>query len=129
MARRGTGRPTDLELEILKVLWEQGPSTVRAVMKALSKRRRAGYTTVLKMLQIMADKGLVLRDDRQRAHIYRARHSRRTVVGRLANDLLERVFDGSATQLVLHALSQKKANPEELAEIRRLLDEMEGGKR
>ena len=127
MARRGTGRPTDLELEILKVLWEQGPSTVRAVQERLSEERRVGYTTVLKMLQIMDEKGLVVRDDSQRAHIYRPRHSRRTVVGRLANDLLERVFDGSAAQLVVHALSQKKAKPEELAEIRRLLDEMEGG--
>jgi len=125
MARRGTGRPTDLELEILKVLWEQGPSTVRAVQERLAEERRIGYTTVLKMLQIMAGKGLVVRDERQRAHVYRPRESKRVVGRRIAGDLLNRVFDGSAAQLVVHALSKKKATPEELAEIRRLLEEIE----
>jgi len=125
MARRGTGRPTDLELEILKVLWEQGPSTVRAVQERLAEERRIGYTTVLKMLQIMAGKGFVVRDERQRAHVYRPRESKRVVGRRIAGDLLNRVFDGSAAQLVVHALSKKKATPEELAEIRRLLEEIE----
>jgi BlaI family penicillinase repressor len=125
MARRGTGRPTDLELEILKVLWEQGPSTVRAVQEQLAEERRVGYTTVLKMLQIMTEKGLVVRDERQRAHVYRPRESKRVVGRRIAGDLLNRVFDGSAAQLVVHALSKKKATPEELAEIRRLLEEIE----
>ena len=111
MPRRPSPRPTDVELAILKVLWEQGPSTVRRVMSVMSRDWPVAYTTVLKMLQIMAEKDLVLRDDSQRAHVYRPRHSRRTVVGRLANDLLERVFDGSAAQLVVHALSQKKAKP------------------
>ena len=125
MARRGTGRPTDLELEILKVLWEQGASTVREVRETLARRRRIAYTTVLKMLQIMTEKGLVVRDERQRAHVYRPRESKRAVGRRIAGDLLDRVFDGSAAQLVVHALSKKKATPEELAEIRQLLDEIE----
>ena len=129
MARPARGRPTDLELEILKVLWEQGPSTVRSVMKALSERRRIAYTTVLKMLQIMTEKGLVVRDERQRAHVYRPRESKRVVGRRIAADLLNRVFDGSAAQLVVHALSKKRATPEELAEIRRLLEEMERRRR
>ena len=129
MARAATGRPTDLELEILKVLWDEGPSTVREVREALSRGRRVGYTTVLKMLQIMAGKGLVVCDRSQRAHIYGPRESRARVVGRLAGDLLDRVFDGSTSQLVLHALEHKKAKPEELAEIRRLLDEIEGGRK
>jgi predicted transcriptional regulator len=117
-------RPTDLELKILKVLWERGPSTVREVQEQLGPRRRAGYTTVLKMLQIMAEKGLVLRDESGRAHIYRSRESRRAVLGRLAKDLLERAFDGSAQQLMLHALDRRTADPEEVAELRRLLDEL-----
>lgn len=121
-------RPTDLELEILKVLWERGPSTVREVQERLSPRRRAGYTTVLKMLQIMTEKGLVLRDERGRAHIYRSRESRRAVLGRLAKDLLERAFDGSAQQLMLHALDRRATDPEEVAELRRLLDELARGK-
>jgi len=129
MARPAPTRPTDLELEILKVLWRQGPSTVRGVMEALARRRRAGYTTVLKMLQIMTDKGLVRRDERRRAHVYRPRQSRRTVVRRLAGDLLDRAFEGSTRQLLLHALEYKKATPAELAQIRRLLDEIERGRR
>lgn len=130
MPRPTSVRPTDLELEILKVLWTQGSSTVREVMDALApRRRRIGYTTVLKMLQIMHEKGLVLRDEKQRAHIYRPRQSRRAVARRLAGDLLERAFDGSTRQLLLHALEYKKARPEELAEIRRLLDELERRKR
>jgi predicted transcriptional regulator len=130
MPRPTSVRPTDLELEILKVLWTHGSSTVREVMDALApRRRRIGYTTVLKMLQIMREKGLVLRDEKQRAHIYRPRESRRAVARRLAGDLLERAFDGSTRQLLLHALEYKKARPEELAEIRRLLDELERRKR
>jgi predicted transcriptional regulator len=126
MPRPTSVRPTDLELEILKVLWTQGSSTVREVMDALApRRRRIGYTTVLKMLQIMHEKGLVLRDEKQRAHIYRPRESRRAVARRLAGDLLERAFDGSTRQLLLHALEYKKAKPKEVAEIRRLLDEIQ----
>ncbi len=125
MPRTSAQRPTVLELEILKVMWERGPSTVREVMERLARSRRAGYTTVLKMLQVMKEKGLVKRDERQRAHVYRPSESRRTVARRVVGDLLERAFDGSARQLLLHALEYKKARPEELAEIRRLLDEFE----
>ena len=129
MARSASGQPTEFELEILQVLWDRGPSTVREVMEGLARRRRAGYTTVLKILQIMAEKELVLRDEQQRAHVYRPRERRRAVVARLAGDLMDRVFEGSASQLVLHALSGKRAKPEEVAEIRRLLDEIEGRER
>jgi len=129
MARSATGRPTDLELKILKVLWDRGPSTVREVMETLAQQRPAGYTTVLKMLQIMTGKGLVRCDRSQRAHIYRSRDTRERTVTKLAGDLLDRVFDGSASQLVLHALEHRPTTPDELAEIRRLLDEYEGRRR
>ena len=125
MPRPPAQRPTDLELEILKALWGRGPSTVREVMQTLAQQRPVGYTTVLKMLQIMTAKGLVTRDERQRAHVYRPRETRSKVARRLAGDLLERAFDGSTRQLLLHALEYKKATPAELAEMRRLLDEFE----
>ena len=125
MARPVTGRPTDLELEILKALWERGPSTVRGVREALAAKRPMSYTFVLKMLQIMTEKGLVMCDKSARAHIYRPQESRKTVFHRLTGDLLNRVFDGSTPQLVLHALEQRRARPEELAEIRRLILEFE----
>ncbi len=119
-------RPTEAELEILTVLWHRGPSTVREVHDTLSLRRTVGYTTVLKFLQIMAEKGLVRRNEAQRAHVYEATPPREQTRGLLVRDLLERAFGGSSMQLVMHALSQKKATPEEIAEIRRLLDRMEG---
>lgn len=125
MRRRGTRRPTNLELEILKVLWDEGPSTVRHVRDILGRRREIAYTTVLRMLQIMAEKGLVQRDERQRAHVYRSSDSRRRTLTRLAGDLLERAFDGSASQLVVHALESKDVDPDELADVCRLLDEIE----
>lgn len=129
MARPASSRPTDAELAVLRVLWERGPSTVRDVYEALKKSRDAGYTSVLKVMQIMHDKGLVARDEAKRSHVYRAavprEHTQRQIVG----DLLERVFGGSARALVLQALSAKRSSPKELAEIRKLLDEFEGGKR
>ena len=128
MARPGTLKPTEAELEILKVLWRRGPSTVREVHEALDGRD-VGYTTVLKFLQIMTAKGLVLRDDSLRSHIYRPRHSEERTQRAIAGDILKRVFDGSAEKLILRALSAKRASPEDLAEIRRLLDRLEGGKR
>ena len=122
-------RPTDGELEILRVLWERGASTVRQVHDTLEARRPAGYTTVLKLLQIMMEKGLVRRDESERAHVYEARVPREETERQLVGDLLEKAFSGSASALVMRALSSKKTSPEELARIRRLLDEMEGGQR
>ncbi len=129
MARKATGRPTDLELEILKVLWDRGPGTVAQVQEVIALTRPITYTTVLKTLQIMTEKRLVIPDKTQRAYVYRPRESRSTVVRRLVGDLLQRVLDGSTPQLVLHALAHRRAKPEELDEIRRLLDEAEGGRK
>ncbi len=119
--------PTDMELAILGVLWRRGPSTVRQVHDELSRREPAAYTTTLKQLQIMAEKGLVTRDEAQRAHLYTARHPEGQTRGQLVDHLLDRAFEGSAGRLVLHALSSRPASPDELAEIRRLLDDLEGG--
>ena len=122
-------RPTPAELEILKVLWERGPSTVREVQEALERRRPTGYTTVLKFLQIMTEKKLVARDEAARSHVFSARLAEHQTQRQLVGDLLERAFGGSALKLVMHALSSRKASREELARIRELLDEMEGGRR
>ena len=119
-------RPTDSELSILRVLWRLGPSTVRRVQEELNQNQTTGYTTVLKLLQIMNEKGLVNRDERERTHIYNAAVPEEETKQQLVTDLLKRAFGGSARQLVLHALSAKKASRKELAQIRRLLDEMEG---
>lgn len=121
-------RPTQSELEILTVLWDAGPSTVREVQQTLDARRPTGYTTVLKLLQIMTEKGLVRRDETERAHVYAARIPREETEQQLVTDLLDRAFAGSASALVLRALSSKKTSPQELARIRELLDAMEGGK-
>ena len=129
MARKTGVRPTGAELEILGVLWERGPSTVREVHHRLARGRDLGYTTVLKTLQIMAEKGLVRRDESQRAHVYSARLPEAQTQRQLVRDLLERAFDGSAMKLVMHALADRRASPEEIARIRQLLDEMEGGAR
>jgi len=120
-------RPTDAELEILTVLWSRGPSTVRDVHETMSRRKPTQYTTVLKMLQIMAEKGLVRRDEKQRAHIYAASRPQEWTQRQLAGDLLQRAFGGSAKSLILGALSAKKASREELAELRKLLEEFERG--
>lgn len=125
MARRAHPRPTDAELAILRVLWTLGPSTVREVQDELVKVRPTGYTTVLKLLQIMGEKGLVRRDETERAHRYEARAAKDETQRRLVVDLLERAFGGSAQQLVMRALSERRASAEELAEIRKLLDDME----
>jgi predicted transcriptional regulator len=122
-----TPRPTDAELEILKVLWERGPSTVREIQGVLNGVRPTGYTTVLKFLQIMTEKGLVDRDASQRTHVYRTRRSEEQTQSQLVRELLGRAFDGSAAKLVMQALSTRKATAGELAEIRRMLDELEGG--
>ena len=116
-------RPTDAELEILTVLWSIGPATVRAVYEVVNRRRPAQYSTVLKFMQIMAEKGLVRRDERERAHIYEAARSRERTQRQLAGDLLERAFSGSAKALLIGALSARKATKKEIAEMRKLLDE------
>jgi predicted transcriptional regulator len=121
-------RPTDAELEILTVLWSRGPSTVRAVHDAIVARRPAQYTTVLKQLQIMDEKGLVERDETERAHVYKAAQPREATQAQLAGDLLQRAFAGSATSLLLGALSARKPSKKELAELRKFLDEFEGEK-
>lgn len=116
-------RPTDAELAILQVLWEHGPSTVRQVHERLSSARETGYTTTLKLMQIMADKGLVTRDESARTHVYHARRSREDTQRQLVTDLLDRAFGGSAAALVMQALSAHPASAEELREIRRLVDQ------
>lgn len=120
---RSLPRPTDAELDILRVLWERGPSTVRHVHEALVGTRETGYTTTLKLMQIMADKGLVTRDESTRTHVYTARVPQEQTQRQLLNDLVDRAFGGSATELVLRALSSRPASDEELAEIRRLIDQ------
>ena len=118
-------RPTDAELELLTVLWSRGATTVREVHETIAARKPTQYTTVLKTLQIMAEKGLVRRDEKQRAHIYEAARPREWTQQQLAGDLLQRAFNGSAGSLMLGALSARKASKAELAELRRLLDEFE----
>jgi predicted transcriptional regulator len=125
MAKRDLPKPTDAELAILRVLWDRGPSTVRDVTDALQAERGTGYTTALKLLQIMTEKGLVSRDDSQRTHVFQAVAPAAETQRQLVGDLLDRAFRGSAQQLVLQALSSKQASRAELAEIRKLLDEME----
>jgi len=124
-------RPTAGELAILRVLWERGPSTVREVHAELERERPTGYTTVLKLLQIMTEKGLVTRDETARAHVYAPAVEESQTQRRLVRDLLDRAFGGSATKLVMHALAGRKASRDEIASIRRLLDQLErdGGQR
>ncbi|MDQ3244369.1 MAG: BlaI/MecI/CopY family transcriptional regulator [Gemmatimonadota bacterium] len=119
--------PTNAELEILHVLWKRGPQTVRQIHPALRRERDIGYTTVLKTLQVMAEKGLVVRDETERSHVYAAGVPEASVKRRLVSDLVERAFDGSAAGLVLQALSSKRATPGELKQIRQLLDEHKRG--
>ncbi|MEA2342865.1 MAG: hypothetical protein QOF63_1034, partial [Thermoanaerobaculia bacterium] len=117
------------ELAILGVLWERGPSTVRDVHEQLNKDGATGYTTVLKLLQIMTEKGLVVRDESERAHVYESRYGEQKTQRQLLTDLAERAFGGSATKLVMQALSGRKANAAELNAIRELLDTLEGESR
>ena len=117
--------PTDAELAILQVLWTHGPSTVRAVHEQLDRAGSTGYTTVLKLLQIMLEKGLVTRDESQRAHVYTAAVDESVTQRRLVDDLLERAFGGSAQTLVMRALSADRVSADELDEIRALLDQLE----
>ncbi len=120
-------RPTDAELEILTVLWSLGPSTVRQVHETVSRRKPTQYSTVLKFLQIMSEKGLVHRNEQQRAHIYEAAQSKEWTQQRLAGDLLERAFGGSAKNLLVGALSARKASKQDLADLRKMLDDYDKG--
>jgi predicted transcriptional regulator len=116
-------KPTEAELAILRVLWDRGPSTVRQVQAVLERARPTGYTTVLKLLQIMTEKGLVARDERERSHVYRPSRTEGQTQRQLVRDLLDRAFEGSAARLVMQALDASRASDEELDEIRRLIDE------
>ena len=122
-------RPTDAELELLTVLWSRGPVTVRDVHETIASRRPTQYTTVLKQMQVMAEKGLVLRNEDQRAHVYQAARPREWTQRQLAGDILQRAFNGSAKSLMVGALSSRKASKAELAELRALLDEYERSSR
>jgi len=119
-------RPTVSELEILRVLWARGPSTVREVHEELSEKKTLGYTTVLKLLQIMTAKGTVRRNEEQRAHVYEACQPATETKRQLVRDVLQRVFEGSASELMIHALEGRRTSKKELDELRRLLDEYEG---
>ena len=116
-------KPTDAQLEILTVVWSLGPSTVRDVHEVINRRKPTQYSTVLKFMQIMTEKGLVRRDDTERAHVFEPAQSKEATQQQLAGDLLERAFNGSARSLMMGALSAKKASKKELAELRKLLDE------
>jgi predicted transcriptional regulator len=124
MARHKTPGPTDRELAILRVLWERGPSTVRQVNEPISADRTTGYTTTLKLMQIMTEKGLVVRDESDRTHVYKANVAEEQTQRQLVGDLMDRAFGGSARKLVMQALAAKKVSSGELAKIRQLLDEL-----
>jgi len=127
MPQKKTPRPTDAELDILRVLWQRGPSTVRQVWEQIQAGRPAGYTTVLKLMQIMTAKGLLERDESRRTHVYRPAVSAEKTQRQLVGHLLDRAFEGSARKLVLQALSAKPVSAEELSQIRSLLDAIERG--
>jgi BlaI family transcriptional regulator, penicillinase repressor len=125
MAMERPLKPTATELEILRVLWERGPSTVREVHAVMARSKLIGYTTVLKIMQIMTQKGTVARNEDSKAHVYKARQPAENTKRQLVGDLLQRAFSGSASQLMMHALAGKKTSQVEIAEIRELLDEYE----
>ncbi len=126
MAKRKIPQPTKRELAILRVLWDKGPSTVRQVCELLNQDRPTGYTTALKFMQLMTEKGLVRRDESKRTHVYWAQLGEESTQRQLVKDLLDRAFAGSAEKLVMQALSAKKVSPADLAKIRHMLDELEG---
>jgi predicted transcriptional regulator len=124
-ASTATHKPTASELEILRVLWARGPSTVREVHEALSATKPVGYTSILKLMQIMTEKGLVRRNEEQRAHVYEACEPAEKTKRQIAGDVLQRVFEGSARDLMMHALDGRSTSKAEIEELRRLLDEFE----
>jgi BlaI family penicillinase repressor len=121
--RQSLPKPTEAELELLRVLWEKGPATVRELHDEVNLQRAVGYTSVLKILQIMTEKGLVEREESSKAHIYRAAASQEETQNQLLRDLSERLFSGSAAQLAMHALAMQPASTEELDEIRNLIEQ------
>lgn len=125
MGKETLPRPTDAELAILRVLWDREKATVREVHEALAASQHTGYTTVLKLMQIMTEKGLVERDESSRAHVYKPRLSEQRTKGQLVGDLLDRAFGGATGELVLQALSSRKATADELMQIRELIDSLE----
>lgn len=125
MARQTSSQPTDVELQILRILWQDGPSIARHIHDSLQEFKETTYSTTVKMLSVMLDKGLLKRDDDVRPQIYRPSVPQQRTQRRMLGNLIDKVYDGSAAKLMLHALSSKKATPEEIAEIRRLLDQME----
>ncbi len=129
MARTARSRPTDGELSILRILWERGPSTVREIHEAIFPGRTSGYTTTLKLLQIMTEKGLTTREEWGRVHRYSAAAAEEETQRQLVEDLVERAFGGSAGKLMIQALATKQASAEELTEIRKLLEKRRGGTR
>ena len=126
MARPASTRPTEVELQILRILWDLGPSPVREIHKRLEADKGTNYSTTVKMLAVMLDKGLVHRDERAQPHVYRDGISRKNAGQRMLSELIEKVYEGSAMSLVLQALSSSRATKEERDEVRRLLDQMEG---
>ncbi|MBC7921965.1 MAG: BlaI/MecI/CopY family transcriptional regulator [Ferruginibacter sp.] len=129
MSNPSHSKPTEAELEILQVLWQHGPSTVRFVNEQLSRQKEVGYTTTLKLMQIMAEKRLVKRNEEQRTHVYEADASEEETQQRLLDRFLDTAFRGSAMKLVMQALGNRSTSPEELTQIRNLLDQIEGEKR
>lgn len=126
MTKRELPKPTDAELAVLRVLWHRGPSTVREVLEDVADERSVGYTTVLKIMQIMTEKGLLERDASRRTHVFRPALSEEQTQHRLVEDLMEGAFGGSAQKLVMRALSAQPVSGEEIAQIRRLLNDLEG---
>ena len=127
MKKKNTPKPTEAELEILQILWKEGPSTVRFINDKLNENRKVGYTTTLKIMQIMADKNLVKRNEESKSHIYTAAYKKDETQKLLLDRFLETTFSGSASKLVMQALDNSRASKEEIEEIRRYLDEIERG--
>lgn len=126
MAKSRVSQPTEVELQMLRILWELGPSPVREIHARLNAEKGTNYSTTVKMLSVMLEKGLVKRDEKASPHVYRPALTRETAGKRMLNDLIEKVYDGAAMSLVLQALASTAATKEELDEVRRMLDQMEG---
>ena len=125
MAKKAKQQPTEREVEILKILWDNGPSTVRQVNEAMNKFETIGYTTTLKLMQIMAEKGLLVRDESKFKHVYKPAASEEKTQNQLVNNLLEKVFSGSAEKLVMRALSAKNISSKELKRIKKMIEKRE----